>query len=55
MAILGHKFKAIRCEEDGIKFASKKERKRYQELKLLKEKGDVVQFLPQIRVLATFM
>jgi hypothetical protein len=48
MAILGHKFKAIRCEEDGIKFASKKERKRYQELKLLKEKGDVVQFLPQI-------
>lgn len=48
MAILRHKFNAVRCEEDGIKFASKKERKRYQELKLLKSQGVVIQFLRQV-------
>jgi dsDNA-binding SOS-regulon protein len=42
-----HKFNAVRCEEDGIKFASKKERKRYQELKILQLSGDVSFFLRQ--------
>jgi hypothetical protein len=42
-----HKFKAIRCEADGIKFASKKERKRYLELKILQQAGDVLFFLRQ--------
>jgi len=42
-----HKFKAIRCEEDDIKFPSKKERRRYQELKLLKQGGEVLFFIMQ--------
>lgn len=46
--MLRHKFNAIRCEHDGIKFASKKEGKRYLELKQLKQNGDVVMFLDQI-------
>lgn len=47
MAILRHKFRAKPCEDDGIKFASLKERKRYRELKLLQEKGEIVMFLRQ--------
>jgi len=43
-----HKFNAVRCEVDGIKFASKKERKRYLELQDLKSAGDVLFFLRQI-------
>lgn len=43
-----HKFNAVRCESDGFKFASKAERKRYLELKTLKEfSGEVVFFLMQ--------
>ncbi len=45
--MLRHKFRAIRCEEDGIKFASKKEAKRYIELKALQRLGEVVFFLKQ--------
>lgn len=45
--MLKHKFQAIRVEDDGIKFASKKEHKRYKELKLLQKNGDVVFFLMQ--------
>ena len=45
--MLRHKFNAVRCEEDGIKFASKKERNRYLELKLLQKSGEVLFFLRQ--------
>lgn len=45
--MLKHKFQAIRVEDEGIKFASKKEHKRYKELKLLQKNGDVVFFLMQ--------
>lgn len=45
---LKHKYNAIPCTEDGIKFASKAERKRYQELKVLKTGGEVIQFLRQV-------
>lgn len=43
-----HKYNAIRCEEDGIKFPSKSEKKRYLELKLLQGKGIVKFFLMQV-------
>lgn len=45
---LRHKFNAVRTELDGIKFSSKKESKRYQELGRLKELGQVVFFLRQV-------
>lgn len=45
---LRHKFNASRCELDGIKFASKKERERYKQLKLLKESGQITFFLRQV-------
>lgn len=41
------KYKAQRVEIDGIKFSSKKEGKRYQELKALQHFGDVKFFLRQ--------
>lgn len=43
-----HKFHAIRVEYDDIKFGSKKESKRYLELKALQKSGDVVFFLRQV-------
>lgn len=46
--MIRHKFNAVRTESDGYKFASKKEAKRYQELKLLQQCGDVVFFLIQV-------
>ena len=36
-----HKYKAKRTEVDGIKFDSKSEAKRYQELKLLERSGQI--------------
>ena len=36
-----HKYNAIRTEIDGISFASKKEAKRYGELKLLERAGEI--------------
>jgi len=45
--MLKHKFKAKPVESDGIKFASKKEYKRYTELKLLQKYGEVLFFLRQ--------
>lgn len=45
--MLRHKFKAKPCEYDDIKFASKKEAKRYLELQSLKKLGEVVFFLRQ--------
>ncbi len=43
-----HKFRAIRTECDSIKFSSKKEAKRYNELKQLKEIGEIIFFLRQV-------
>ena len=43
-----HKFGAIRTELDGIKFASKKEARAYQNLDLRKKAGDVLFFLRQV-------
>lgn len=46
--MLKHKFRAIATELDGIKFASKKEAKRYMELKLLQQSGALLFFLRQV-------
>jgi hypothetical protein len=48
MAVLRHKFRAKPCEADGIKFASKKEHKRYQQLKILQNSGEILFFLRQV-------
>lgn len=48
LIMIRHKFNAVHTESDGYKFASKKEAKRYQELKLLQQCGDVVFFLIQV-------
>lgn len=45
--VVKHKFRAKRTESDGIKFDSKKEALRYNQLKLLQSSGDVVFFLRQ--------
>ena len=45
--MLRHKFKAVRSECDGYKFASKKELKRYLELKMLRQAGEVLFFQMQ--------
>lgn len=42
-----HKFNAKPTTYDGIKFASKKEQKRYLELQVLKSAGDILFFLRQ--------
>lgn len=42
-----HKYKAVSVEFDGIKFASKKEGRYYQELKLRVQAGEVIFFLRQ--------
>lgn len=42
-----HKYKAIPTIIDGIRFASKKEAKRYCELKLLQNAGEVLYFIMQ--------
>ena len=40
-----HKFKAISCTVDNLKFPSKAERKRYLELLSLKRAGEILEFL----------
>ena len=45
---LKHKFKAKPVIDDGIRFASKKEHKRYMELKFLQKCGEVLFFLMQV-------
>lgn len=42
-----HKFRAVQCEADGIKFSSQRERARYQALQLAQQQGEVVMFLRQ--------
>lgn len=44
MFIRKNKYGNVKCEADGYKFDSKKERKRYYELKLLKQVGEVKEF-----------
>ena len=46
--MLKHKFRAIPIELDGIKFASKKEAKRYRELRLLEKSGELLFLLRQV-------
>jgi len=46
--MIRHKFNAAPCEADGIKFPSKKERKRYLELQILKSAGEILFFLRQV-------
>ena len=43
-----HKFHAIRCEADGIKFDSKKERAYYYKLKIAYEAKGIVGFIRQV-------
>lgn len=43
-----HKYAAVACEVDGIKFSSKKEAAYYGKLKLRKAAGEVVQFIRQV-------
>lgn len=45
-----HKFKAKPVIVDDIRFASKKEHKRYIELKLLQKLGEVLFFLRQVPI-----
>lgn len=44
-----HKFGAIRCTSDDIKFPSKLERNYYNKLKLLQNSGEILFFLLQPR------
>jgi hypothetical protein len=46
--VLKHKFRAIQTEVDGIKFASRKEARRYRELRLLEKSGELLFFLRQV-------
>jgi hypothetical protein len=46
--MIRHKFFAKPTELDGIKFASKKEAKRYIELKMLKTSNEVLFYLRQV-------
>lgn len=43
-----HKFRAKITERDGFKFQSTKEARRYDELKLLRDHGEVIFFLRQV-------
>jgi hypothetical protein len=45
--MIRHKFNAKPSTYDGIKFASKKEQKRYLELRVLESAGDILFFLRQ--------
>jgi len=46
--MIKHKFNAIKTECDGIKFSSRKEAKRYSELKFLQSNGELLFFLRQV-------
>lgn len=45
-----HKYKAVRTEVDGLTFHSKKEARRYQELRLLEKAGEVRQLQLQVPI-----
>ena len=42
-----HKYGAVRCEADGIKFPSKLEKRYFEKLKLMVKAGELVMFLRQ--------
>ena len=46
--MIRHKYSAVACEVDGIRFDSKKEARYYGLLKLRRASGEVVQFLRQV-------
>ena len=46
--MIKHKFHAQRCERDERKFASKRERAFYDQLKLRQKAGDILFFLMQV-------
>ena len=46
--MIKHKFRAKPQEYENIKFASKKELKRYKELQILQNNGNVIFFLRQV-------
>lgn len=46
--MIRHKFNAKPQEYDGIKFASKAEAKRYIELKVKRQRGEIIFFLRQV-------
>lgn len=46
--VVRHKFHAIKCQRDGIKFSSRLERQYYQELLERKKTGEVLFFLMQV-------
>lgn len=46
--MIRHKFHAIACERNGIKFASKAERAYYDKLVILQKTGEVLFFLTQV-------
>ena len=46
---IGHKYNAVRCEADSIKFASKLEKRYYEKLKLMVADEKLVMFLRQPR------
>ena len=46
--MIRHKYHAKQVERDGIRFASTKEAKRYETLKLLRAAGEVLAFLRQV-------
>lgn len=48
MRVTRHKFRAQATERDGIRFDSKKEAKRYDDLRLLQRSGEVLFFLRQV-------
>lgn len=45
-----HKFNAVKCERDNIKFASKAERAYYDKLLLLQKSGEILFFLRQVPI-----
>jgi len=48
MRALGHKYGAVMVERDGFKMKSKKQARRYDELKLLVKSGDCLFFLHEV-------
>ena len=49
----GNKYGAIKVHADGLKFDSKKEYKRYGQLKLLKKAGEITDFIHQVPFIYT--
>ena len=48
MKLKRHKFNAVKVEREGFTFDSKKEGRRYDELKLCVKTGDAIMFLHQV-------